>query len=92
MIKQYSIAEARHNLTSIVYELEQMPFVELTRRHKPVAVLLSIEAFNRLQAKERGFFEALKEFRNKHDLKDLGISSETFSNLRDPSPGRVGKS
>ncbi len=91
MSKQYSIAEARHNLASIVHELEQMPFVELTRRHKPVAVLLSIDAFNRLRVKEQGFFDAFSAFRDKHDLKDLAIDSSTFADLRDRSPGRAGK-
>ncbi|MEW6569314.1 MAG: type II toxin-antitoxin system prevent-host-death family antitoxin, partial [Chloroflexota bacterium] len=41
MTKRYSIAEARQNLAAVVHELERRARIELTRRGKPVAVMLS---------------------------------------------------
>jgi prevent-host-death family protein len=43
MPKRYSIAEARSNLPSIVGQAEAGREIELTRRGKPVAVLVSLQ-------------------------------------------------
>lgn len=50
MEKSYSIAEARNDLASIVHDVEGASAVELTRRGRPVAVLLSVEEYRRLAA------------------------------------------
>ena len=42
MAKRYSIAEARSNLSSIVDQAEAGQEIELTRRGKPVAVVVSL--------------------------------------------------
>jgi prevent-host-death family protein len=89
MTKRYSIAEARDNLPGVVHEVEDGIRVELTRRGKPVAVVLGIEAFERLAAGRRGFWEAYEEFRREFDLARLGIDpDEVFAGVRDTSPGR----
>ena len=44
----YSIAAARNNLSGLVHEAEQGHPVRLTRRGKPVAVLISTEQYERL--------------------------------------------
>jgi prevent-host-death family protein len=44
----YSIAEAKNNLARLVHEAEQGHAVRLTRRGKPVAVLISTEQYERL--------------------------------------------
>ena len=44
----YSIAEAKNNLSGLVHEAEQGRPVRLTRRGKPVAVLISTEQYERL--------------------------------------------
>ena len=41
MPKRYSIAEARNHLPAIVHDAENGAPIELTRRGKPVAVLIS---------------------------------------------------
>ena len=46
--KRYSIAEARSNLPSIVDQAEAGHEIELTRRGKPVAVLVSLRELQRL--------------------------------------------
>ena len=49
MQKQFSIAEAKNRLPTIVHSVENGPPVELTRRGKPVAVLLSIQEIRTTQ-------------------------------------------
>ena len=89
MIKKYSIAEARDNLPGVVHEAEAGTRVELTRRGKPVAVLLGLDEFERLASGRRSFWESYAEFRREFDLAELGIDpDEIFGGLRDSSPGR----
>jgi antitoxin Phd len=89
MTKKYSIAEAREHLPGMVHAVEAGARVELTRRGKPVAVLIGIEEYERLSEGRRDFWEAYEEFRRKFDLAEIKIDpEEVFEGLRDPSPGR----
>lgn len=88
MIKEYSIAEARNQFAAIVHDLEIEPLVHLTRRGKPVAVLLAIEEYERLAAGRIGFWEGYEAFRNTVNLSILDIQPVVFEGLRDDSPGR----
>ena len=89
MTKQYSIAEAKNHLPSLVHEVERGVTVELTRRGKAVAVILSKGDYSRLQSGGAGFWEALKAFRRKVPLKNLGLNpDEIWGGVRDRSPGR----
>lgn len=88
MEKSYSIAHARDNLAAIVHDVEETSTVELTRRGRPVAVLISVAEYERLRGGRRDFWDAYTEFRDGVDLEALGIGPEVFEGLRDPSPGR----
>ena len=44
----YSIAQAKNNLSALVHAAEQGHPVRLTRRGKPVAVLISTEQYERI--------------------------------------------
>jgi prevent-host-death family protein len=88
MARSYSIAEARHNLAALVHELETKDHIELTRRGEPVAVLLSLRAYERLTAPKGNFWEAYEAFRRKHDLASLNIGPEVFEVARDRTVGR----
>lgn len=88
MYKRYSIAEARHDLASIVHELEDIESVELTRRGQPVAYLISVKEFERLHSKGKDFWESLSAFRNHLDLSVLGDVSDVWQDVRDRSTGR----
>ncbi len=88
MPKQYSIAEARHNLAAIIHELERKAMIELTRRGEPVAVLLSFREYRRLTANRNKFWEAYTEFRKTIDLPRLNIEPALFDGVRDAAPGR----
>ena len=88
MFKQYSIAEARDHFAALIHKVEQDTAVELTRRGKPVAIIMSIQQYQQLQAKRTGFWQAFNSFRSKYDLHQLDIQPETFAELRDGTPGR----
>ena len=88
MKRQFSIAEAKNKLPSIIHQVEKGPSVELTRRGEAVAVLLSVHEYERLDQKTRGFWNSLMTFR--HVLRDEGveITDLDFEGLRDSSTGR----
>ena len=85
---QYSIAEAKNKLPSIIHSVEKGPSVKLTRHGRPVAVLLSIREYERLSQKKQEFWPALKAFRQLAEKEDIVISSADLKGLRDYSPGR----
>ena len=88
MQKQFSIAEAKNRLPTIVHSVENGPSVELTRRGKPVAVLLSIQEYERLSRKYTGFWSAVSQYRRKVEDEGIEISGKDFKGLRDQSSGR----
>ena len=93
MLKRYSIAEARDRLARIAHDAEKGESVELTRRGKPVAVLISVHDYQRLNGVAEltgkgGFWEALCRFRREHNLEALDIGPEIFPGPRDRSVGR----
>jgi antitoxin Phd len=89
MNKQYSIAEARDHLPSIVHGVERGTPIELTRRGKPVAVLMSVEDYHRLSPVEPSFQEAYGRLRDRPEFRDVDVEPESFEGVRDPSPGRT---
>jgi prevent-host-death family protein len=85
---QYSIADAKNKLPSIIHSVEKGPSVKLTRRGRPVAVLLSIQEYEQLSRKKEGFWRALKDFRKQAEREGVEISNSDFEGLRDNSAGR----
>ena len=63
--KEYSIADARRNLPDVVNAVEAGTEVRLTRRGRPVAVVVSVGEYDRLRQKRVSFAEALGEFRKR---------------------------
>ena len=87
MLKKYKIVEARDHFTTRVHKVKQGASVELTRRGKPVAVLISVKEYERLKSEKIGFWEAYIAFQNRVDLQELGIQPEIFSDARGSSTG-----
>ncbi len=86
--EQYSIAEARHDLAALVRKLEENRKIQITRRGKPVAMLLSIREYQRLTAERKVFWNAYMEYRRAVDLAALQIDVEIFNNARSHETGR----
>ena len=89
MAKRYSIAEARSNLPSIVDQAEAGQEIELTRRGKPVAVVVSLRELERLRGERVPFGEAYRRFLKAHQLSEVGADKDPFESARDRSPGRI---
>lgn len=87
MENQYTISEAKNRLPSIVHSVESGPSVKLTRRGRPVAILLSIKEYEKLVNKNIGFWNALINFRKQ--VEEIAISDSDFEGLRDRSSGRA---
>lgn len=85
--RQVSIATARSNLPALVHLAEEGQAVEITRRGKPVAILLSTLAYRRLATRTVDLFEGIKAFRKRYDLGSLRLD-DALTDLRDRSPGR----
>jgi len=83
-MKRVSVADAKNTLPALLHEAEVEP-VEITRRGKPVAVILSSAAYGRLRGKSEGLWAALDRFRETHDLEGLDAAA-AFEGVRDPSP------
>lgn len=80
-MKRVSVAEAKNTLPALLHEAEVDP-VEIVRRGKPVAVILSRANYDRLRGKAEGVWAALERFRTTHDLAELDVAS-AFDGVRD---------
>ncbi len=85
MSSKYSVAEARARLPKILDEVELGREVALTRRGKAVAVLVSVEAYERMSGGYRSFTEAYDEHRKHHQ----GLERSELEGLRDRTGGRA---
>jgi PTS system cellobiose-specific IIB component len=88
MGKQYSIAEARNHLSEVVHGAEAEGPITLTRRGRPVAVVVSQADYRRLRSTRPGFWDAAAAFRESVDLSDLAID-DVYQGVRDRDPGRT---
>ena len=88
MAQSYAIAEARANLPTLVDEVEAGAAVELTRRGKVVAIMISVAEYQRLRSKHPSFQEAYQRFLKKHSLDKVGLEPNFARKLRDRSSGR----
>jgi len=89
MSKTYSIAEAKSHLSRLVHLVEEGVPVELTRRGRPVAVVLSIEEYKQLRTPRKSSWDAVEKFQASHNVAELDIDpDEVFAVEKDPSSGR----
>jgi prevent-host-death family protein len=88
MSQRYSIAEARSRLPGLVDQAEAGVEVELTRRGRPVAVLISRRALERLRGKRVHFGDAYRVFLENHSLEEIGVEDDFAASTRDRTAGR----
>lgn len=84
----YSIARARDRLPRLVHDAEKGLAVELTRRGRPVAVLISASQYERFVKSKPSFWAALVDFRKRAELRSLRLGPRLFKKVRDKSTGR----
>ena|SRR5688572_15624415 len=88
MPRRYSVAEARAQLPSILDEVESGSNVELTRRGRAVAVMVSVDEYERLRAERVDFKDAYARFLKRHRLTEVGVVKNFAKRVRDRSSGR----
>lgn len=87
---EVSIAEARNTLTRLIYAAEKGHVVHITRRGKPVAVLVSEDAYERLESggTNRDFWQAVETWRARADLDLPELTPDEVDGWRDRRPSR----
>ena len=88
MSRRCSVAEARAQLPSILDEVESGSNVELTRRGRAIAVVISVEEYERLRAERVDFKDAYDRFLKNHRLAEIGVDKTFAKRARDRAPGR----
>jgi prevent-host-death family protein len=90
MATSYSIAEARDQFAALVRDAEESNRpVQVTRRGRPVAVILSAEEYDRLLANQpvRDFWAAYEEWRQKWQVSELDMDpEEIWGDVRERTP------
>lgn len=87
MSKRVPIADARDHLPALIRSAEEGHPVELTRRGKLVAILVSSQEYEKLKNGRPDLWTSIQKFRSTHDLSDLRIE-EVYADVRDLSLGR----
>jgi prevent-host-death family protein len=83
MSKSYSVADARARLPKILDDVEAGKDVQLTRRGRPVAVVLSPLRYEMLCSEHTNFGDAYHAFLGRHAPEEIGLEPGFFSSLRD---------
>jgi len=82
-MKRVSVAEARNNLPALIHATESEP-IEIMRRGKPVAVLVSREDFDRIPPRS-SFYDEMLQWRAQYEPE---LDDVPWLPKRDRSPGR----
>lgn len=88
MSRSTSISDAKNRLPALVHDVEAKGPVELTRRGEPVAVLMSIDAYRRLQGGGNDVWDDLDAFRTQHGFDEPGPALDDLIGHRDNEPVR----
>jgi len=91
MKRTYSVALARARLAEIIDEVESEEDVEIVRRGKKVAVMVSPARYARMSGARPLFGDAYAAFMRKHGSRDFGVDEDFAEGLRDRSLGRAVK-
>lgn len=89
MQRSYSIAAARSKLAEIIDEVEGGEDIEIVRRGKKVAVLVSPARYARMAGERTAFGDAYDAFMKGRDLETFGLEPEEIAESRDRAPGRA---
>jgi prevent-host-death family protein len=88
MWKTYSVADARARLSSILDDVEAGSEVRLTRRGRPVAVVLCPKKYDVLRSGRANFRDLYRAFVAHHAPEEIGLEPSLFALIRDRGAGR----
>ena len=87
-MKISTIAEAKNNLSQLIYQLEADETIHLTRHGKPVAVMLSEANYQKLIHKNNSLFQAIQQWRD-NLTNDVALTEVELKNIRTSSQERA---
>ncbi len=87
--RQVSLADARNHLTTLVRDVEHGLRVELTRRGRPVAVLVSHQEYERMAPNARSIAAILDAWHASLPSDFEGFTAKEVASWRDRSAGRA---
>ena len=88
MPEEVSIADAKNNLTKLVYQAELGEAVRITRRGKPVAVLISEAEYGHLAPRtKKDPWRAVEDWRRAASFDWHELGAEEVDSWRDRSSG-----
>ena len=76
MSQQYPIEQISFNFDKILQEVEQGEPIQISWQGKQVAVMLSASEYERLLNKQVGFWESVKQFRQKYEIEKADIDPD----------------
>ncbi len=90
-MSEASIAEAKTQFTRLVCRAESGEAVHITRRGKPVAVLLSEQEYARLRQSQerRTFWDLIVEMRDDPEFEPIDWSPKDVDSWRDRRPAQA---
>jgi len=91
MQRSYSIADARAKLAELIDAALGGEDIEIVRRGKKVAVLVSPARYARMAGEKTAFGDAYDAFMKGRDPKSFGLDAEELERSRDRAPGRAVK-
>jgi len=80
-----TISHLKNHLPECVHTVEQGEDIKITRHGKPVAVMVSLERYNRALGSGKGIYNSFLSWRKKHPDAD-GFSNEEIKAMRDKEP------
>ncbi len=84
----FTIAQARAHFPGLIHDAEKGKPVEITRRGKPVAILVSVDAYRHLTAPRLGFWDVVTTFHGRIKASKAGLEPKDFQGIRETGPGR----
>jgi prevent-host-death family protein len=86
--KSYSVKTAQNDFSKLIREVESGGPVTITRRGKPVAVILSVHEYDRLAESKPTFTQAYETWKSSVDFDEIAVEPDYFEALRERSPCR----
>ena len=88
-MQSFSIADARSQLPTIIHTVERGDITQLTRRGKPVAILLSLKEYETLLSQGKGnLLQAFKAYQSIMLPTNDAILDDEVDSWRDSEIGR----
>ena len=85
---EISVAEARNTLAQLIHRAESGEVVRISRRGKPVAVLVSKDEYERLEASvsKKDFWQAVEDWRAQAGFDWQELTPDEVDGWRDQHP------